>query len=292
MNERPTYGSASLFRDTTKLTLDEARDLVARLELRAKAEEEATARAEYLSLLDVGPGQHVLDIGCGSGVVSRDIARRVQPHGRVVGIDSSPALLAAARELLQNTGLAPLVDLREGDCRALPFAAESFDAAIAATVLSHVPEGQRAIPEMVRVVRRGGRIGVFDFDGDGLLIAHPDRQTTRRIVAAVSDHGAVNSWLVRDVPALLAVAGLEDIRVRPFMPLERRGDGFYAGMAERAATVARDAGAITDAQHAEWMKRLRQEIDAGRFLCGRLHLFCWGRKPHDLSPSRSPRPSA
>jgi SAM-dependent methyltransferase len=287
MNERSTYGSASLFRDTTKLTLDEARELVARLELRAKTDDEATTRAEYLSLLDVGPGQHVLDVGCGSGVVARDIARRVQPNGRVVGVDPSPALLAAAQELMQSAGLASLVDLKDGDCRALPFAAESFDAVIAATVLSHVPDGERAISEMVRVVRRGGRIGVFDFDGDGLLIAHPDRETTRRIVAGLSDHGAVNSWLVRDLPGLFAGAGLEDIRVRAFMPLERRGDGFYAGMAERAAAVARDAGVITDAQSVEWIKILRQQIDAGRFLCGRLHLFCWGRKPQPPTSHRS-----
>ncbi len=279
MNEPSTYGSASLFRDTRTLTLDQARELVARLELRARTDDEAITRAEYLSLLDIGPGQRVLDVGCGSGVVTRDLARRVKPHGRVVGVDPSPALLTAARELIEGAGLASLVDLEEGDCRALPFVAESFDAAIAATVLSHVPDGQRAIPEMVRVVRPGGLIGVFDFDGDGLLIAHPDRETTRRIVAGLSDHGAVNSWLARDLPGLLAEAGLHDIRVRAFMPLERRGDGFYAGMAERAAAVARDAGVITNAQHAAWMKQLRQHIDAGRFLSGRLHLFCWGRKP-------------
>ena len=276
---RPEYGSASLFRDTAGLGRDEAQDLVARLELRAKAEDEVAARAEYLTLMELRPGERVLDVGCGSGVVTRDIARRIEPHGQVVGIDPSPALIAAARALVQSSGWASLVELQEGDCRALPFAAESFDAAIAATVLNHVPDGERAVPEMVRVVRRGGRVGVFDFDGDGLLIAHPDREMTRRIVAAASDHGAANSWLVRELPALLAATGLEDIRVRAFMPLERRGDGFYAGMAERAATVAREKGAITDEQHAEWTEALRRQVDGGRFLCGRLHLFCWGRKP-------------
>src|SRR5205085_2142554 len=178
----PAYGSASLFRDTTKLTPDEARDLVRRLESRARSEDEIAARAEYLSLLDLHPGQHVLDVGCGSGVVARDVARRVQPNGRVVGVDPSPAPIAAARDLVD---------------------------------------------------------------------------------AALSDHTAVDSWLARELPALLETAGLADVRVRAFMPLERQGDGFYAGMAERAAAVARDTGAITEAEQAEWMKRLRQQAEAG-----------------------------
>src|SRR5438093_7063177 len=221
MDETPKYGSSSLFRDTTKLTPDEAQDLVRRLDLRAKVDDEVTARAEYLSLLEIGSGQRVLDIGCGSGVIARDVARRVQPNGRVVGIDSSPALIAAARELTTATDGATSITFREGDCRALPLADDSFDVAIAATVLTHVPDGHRAILEMARVVRPGGRVGVFDFDGDGLLVAHPDRDMTRRIVAAFSDHSAVNGWLVRELPGLFKGAGLKDIRVRGFMPLEQ-----------------------------------------------------------------------
>jgi len=120
MDETPKYGSSSLFRDTTKLTPDEAQDLVRRLELRAKVDDEVTARAEYLSLLEIGPGQRVLDIGCGSGVIARDVARRVQPNGRVVGIDPSPALIAAARELTTATDVETSITFREGDCRALP----------------------------------------------------------------------------------------------------------------------------------------------------------------------------
>jgi ubiquinone/menaquinone biosynthesis C-methylase UbiE len=279
MDETPKYGSSSLFRDTTKLTPDEAQDLVRRLELRAKADDEVTARAEYLSLLEIGSGQRVLDIGCGSGVIARDVARRVQPNGRVVGIDSSPALIAAARELTTATDGATSITFREGDCRALPLADDSFDVVIAATVLTHVPDGHRAILEMARVVRPGGRVGVFDFDGDGLLVAHPDRDMTRRIVAAFSDHSAVNGWLVRELPGLFKGAGLKDIRVRGFMPLEQHEGSFYARMGERAAAVALEVGAITPEQHEKWMEALRDRVHSGEFLGGRLHLFCWGRKP-------------
>src|SRR5207253_4199372 len=137
---------------------------------------------------------------------------------------------------------------------------DSFDVVIAATVLTHVPDGHRAILEMARVVRPGGRVGVFDFDGDGVLLAHPDRDMTRRIVAAFSDHSAVNGWLVRELPALFKRSGLEDIRVRGFMPLEQHAGSFYAGMAERAAAVARDAGAITHDEYEQWIDTLRKAL--------------------------------
>ena len=279
MTDTPTYGTASLFRDSTRLTRDEARDLVARLEHRAKSEDEARARAEYLSLLELVPGQRVLDVGCGSGVVARDAARRVQPNGHVVGIDPSPALIDAAQELTDASEVAGRVSFQVGDCRALSVRDGCFDAAVAATVLTHVPDAQRAVLEMIRVVRPGGRVGVFDFDGDAVLFAHPDRALTRRIVAALSDHAAVNGWLVRELPAVFKRAGLEDIHVRAFMPLEQHAGTFYANMAERAAVVARDSGAITSDEYARWMEALRQRLSAEEFLAGRLHLFCWGRKP-------------
>jgi ubiquinone/menaquinone biosynthesis C-methylase UbiE len=278
MEETPNYGSASLFRDTTNLTAGEAQDLVRRLELRANVDDEACARAEYLSLLEIGPGQRVLDVGCGSGVIARDVARRVQPNGRVVGIDPSPALIAAARELASATDVATSISFRVGDCRALPLADHSFDVVIAATVLTHVPDAHRGILEMARVARPGGRVGVFDFDGDGLLLAHPDRELTRRIVAAFSDHSAVNGWLVRELPALFEGAGLNDIRVRAFMPLEQHEGSFYAQMGERAAAVALEVGAITSEQHAEWMEAFRNRLRSGTFLGGRLHLFCWAKR--------------
>ncbi|PYM11121.1 MAG: hypothetical protein DMD81_27845 [Candidatus Rokuibacteriota bacterium] len=84
------YGSLSLFRDPTNLDGERARELAFRnLEARGKSPDEVAARAEYLDLLGLQPGQRVLDVGCGSGVVTRDMARRVSPSGRAVGVDPS-----------------------------------------------------------------------------------------------------------------------------------------------------------------------------------------------------------
>jgi ubiquinone/menaquinone biosynthesis C-methylase UbiE len=276
--EASERGRLSNWRDTKGVTTEEAREMAGRLELRAKAADETAAREEYLSLLGVAPGERVLDVGCGTGVVARAMAKRVAPGGRVFGCDSSPALLEVARQRAKDAGVDKLIEFRAGDCRELPFADGEFDAVIAATVLAHVPGVERAVREMVRVTRVGGRVGVFDFDGDCFLMAHPDREVTRRIVAAQSDHSAVNSQLVRFLPGMLDELGVADIEVRGFMPLEREAGSFYANLAERTAQTAAKVGAITPAELESWQRELKGALGAGRFMAGRLHLFVWGTR--------------
>src|SRR5262249_7908257 len=155
-----------MWRDTATADAERARDLATRLEHRAKAADEVAARDAYLGLLDIASGERVLDVGCGSGAVTREIARRIGTQGLAIGLDPSPALLAVAQELAQEAGLGDRMKFREGDALRVPFSDRSFDAVVCVTVLSHVPGGEAAIPELVRVLRPGGRLGVFDFDSD------------------------------------------------------------------------------------------------------------------------------
>jgi SAM-dependent methyltransferase len=171
------------------------------------------------------------------------------------------------------------VEFREGSALHLPFPDGAFDVAIAVTVLSHTPDGENAIAEMARVVRRGGRAGVFDLDTDMSTVTHPDRALTRRIVAAASDGTAVNGWVGRRLPLLFVAAGLEDVRVRGFFPLETDPRGFYATMMERAGEVAVTSGAITEAEGRGWLDALHAQQARGPVIAGRLHIFTWGRRP-------------
>ncbi len=273
-------GRLSLFRDAGRLDAARARELAFRnLEPRGQSPDEVAARREYLDLLALKPGERVLDVGCGTGVVTRDAAQRVTPGGLAVGVDPSAEFLALARALAHEAGLDGVTDFRQGDALALPFGDGEFDAALAATVLVHVPDAHRAIPEMARVVRSGGRVGVFDLDGDAVLISHPDRALTRRIIAAFSDQATVNGWIVRQLPGLLRRAGLVDVRARAFTPIEQDPDGFYGRMAERAAEVALQAGAITEIDRRHWLDDLAAARAVGDCLVGRVHVFCWGLKP-------------
>jgi ubiquinone/menaquinone biosynthesis C-methylase UbiE len=273
------FGQQSLWRDTSSADAAKARDLAARLERRARAEDEVEAREVYLDLLGIADGERVLDVGCGSGAVTRAIARRVGDRGVAVGLDQSPALLAVARELAREEGPEGRIEFHEGSALQLPFPDRSFAVVVCATVLSHVPGGEAALPELARVLRPGGRLGVFDMDTDMTTFTHPDRELTRRIVAAASDVTAVDGWLVRRMPSLFVQAGLTDVRVRGFFPLETDPRSFYAGLAERSAEVALKAGAISEAERSCWLQALHTEQARGPVVAGRLHIFIHGRKP-------------
>lgn len=273
-----TYGSESLWKDTGGIDLAKARELAARLEQRAEARDEIEAREAYLDLLGVKEGDHVLDVGCGSGVVSRAIARRVGATGRVVAVDPSAAFLTVAREIADASGVGARIEFREAGALSLPFDANTFDAAIAVTVLAHMHNGADAVPELARVVRRGGHVGVFDFDADMTVFTHADRELTRRIVAAAADAVAVDGWIARRMPALFAAAGLEDVRARGFFPIDGDPKGFYVALAERSSTAAMRAGAVSEDEARRWLDAFHAQLAQGPVVAGRLHLFVWGRK--------------
>ena len=116
--------------------------------------------AGYL-LPHLRPGLDLLDVGCGPGTVTVDLARRVAP-GRVVGLDVSPDPLAEARALADREGVS--VTFAVGDTYALEAADDSFDVVHAHQVLQHLTDPVAALREMARVCRPGGVVAVRDVD--------------------------------------------------------------------------------------------------------------------------------
>lgn len=285
----PARGRHGLWRAASEFDAARANQLAfGTLELRGASADEVAARDTYLQLLGVGPQQRVLEIGCGSGVVLRDIAQRVGSGGRAVGIDPSAALLAIARDLAARDGLTDRMEFRQADARTLPFDTGGFDATLAVTVLVHIPDGESVVPEMVRVTRPGGAVGVFDRDHDSLILSHPDRALTRRIIAATADEISADSWLPRRLPGLFERAGLQEVVVRGFTSIERSPDGFYGQSFLRFAAVAREIGALSEEDHRSWTAGFDALSTSGMFVAGITHLFVMGRKPHsglDAGPS-------
>jgi ubiquinone/menaquinone biosynthesis C-methylase UbiE len=102
----------------------------------------------------VQPGQRVLDVACGTGVLAREISRRVGPSRSVVGLDSNEGMLAVARRK------APEIDWRLGKAEALPFEDGGFDGVLSQFGLMFFEDRTTAIKEMMRVLRPRGHLAV------------------------------------------------------------------------------------------------------------------------------------
>ena len=107
------------------------------------------------------PGQRLLDVGCGPGTITLDLAARVSP-GEVIGVDASTAVLEIARAAAVEAGVA--VDFRTADAMDLPFEDGAFDVVHAHQVLQHLSDPEAALREMRRVTRPGGVVAVRDAD--------------------------------------------------------------------------------------------------------------------------------
>ncbi|HET9558126.1 MAG TPA: methyltransferase domain-containing protein [Actinomycetota bacterium] len=106
----------------------------------------------------VAPGQAVLDVACGTGVVARTAADRMGGKGRVVGLDLNEGMLTVARRLR------PDIEWHQGDAGDLPFAAGSFDAVLCQSALMFFPDRAGALREMARVATPGGTVAVQVWD--------------------------------------------------------------------------------------------------------------------------------
>ncbi len=174
---------------------------------------EARSLAVLLDALTVRAEEAVLDVGTGTGAVPRALARRGRPaEATTVAVDSSPRMLALAARVAG-------VETRQGDATGLPVPTGSVDVATAAWLL-HVlpaPDRVRAVAELVRVLRPGGRLG--------LVVPAAPRSPGQRLLraAALRAAGGLGAFRVpEDLPALLADHGLRVRRHR------RTGLGYLA----------------------------------------------------------------
>jgi ubiquinone/menaquinone biosynthesis C-methylase UbiE len=233
-------------------------------------------KEQTYELLDLHPGDRVIDVGCGAGDDVLAMARFVGPNGRVVGMDASETMIEESRR--RSSGLGLPVEFVAGDAHNLDFAVGSFDAARADRVFQHLKDPEKALAELVRITRPGGRIVVTDPDWGALIVDGPDRETTQavldEIVASIR-----NPWMGRRLLGLFQRAGLAGVApiVRatliPDFPL---ADHVFH-LSETVSRL-RTRGTITSEAATRWIKGLETAHAERRFCCSLTAFTIVGRR--------------
>jgi SAM-dependent methyltransferase len=174
---------------------------------------------QLADLAGVAAGQAVLDVGCGPGALTGELVRRVGPES-VAAVDPSEPFVAAARERH------PGVDVRRAAAEELPFADDSFDAALAQLVVHFMRDPAAGLGEMRRVTRSGGAVAASVWDqGGGRTPLEPFWRAARELDPDARDESALIGVREGQLAELLAAAGLREVTAAE-LPVDVAHDSF------------------------------------------------------------------
>lgn len=172
---------------------------------------------------EIRPGDRVLDVACGTGVVARTVARHVGPDDTIAALDVNPDMLATARRA--SGAVTPAIDFRQGDVMDLPFEDQAFEVVLCQQAVQFFPDRVAALREMARVTSAGGRV-VFS------VLRSLDRHPVYDIFTrALGEHAGADAAAMMASPFALGDpealrtsaqdAGLRDVTVQVAISEER-----------------------------------------------------------------------
>lgn len=219
-----------------------------------------------------GPGERLLDLGCGPGFAALELAERVGGAGRVLAVDRSERFVAELVREAECRGLAQLT-AQVGEVEGLRLKPGSLDGAFARWLLCFLPAPGPVVERVVSALRPGGRLVVWDYLNYRATTLHPPSPAFERVVSAVHE-----SWrrsggdldLGGRLPGMIAGAGCRLLDLvplarfaRPGTPLWQWPSGFFLGYVPRLV----EAGLLSETERrnfeAEWHER---EREPGAFL--------------------------
>lgn len=233
-------------------------------------------RRTGLARLGLRPGQAVLDAGCGPGTDTFDLEKLVLPGGRVVGVDLSDDMIAAARR--RAVALGSGVELVVSDICSLDLPDEVFDLARCVLVLLHVRDPIAALSEMVRVLRPGGQVVCIDVDHQMDALDATDVGLAERALRGTFA-GLQNPRIGRQLRGLFIAVGLIQVQVEVIPEVSTSWAQFTALPGEGVFDGAVGRGEVTQ----EELDGLRSDLEArdadGRFFSCAVRMRCSGIKP-------------
>jgi ubiquinone/menaquinone biosynthesis C-methylase UbiE len=259
--------TVDVYRITDQLDNSVLDALVSRLEARGKHPGFMGMLQEYLDAMDIDAAATVLDVGCGTGVASRTIARRQDFSGHVTGIDRSAYLIAFGRQRIREEGLAGRIELHAGDSHGLDIPDASFDAVVAHTLLSHVEDQLGVLKEIARIVKPGGRIGIFDGDYASLTYGgdDPSVPTSTPMDELIVNALVTNPRVMREMPWFLRAAGLTLVQSFAHVIADiGKADFFAPGLQAMTKMLPRATG-MSEAQVQAWSTAMLKRSEEGTY---------------------------
>jgi ubiquinone/menaquinone biosynthesis C-methylase UbiE len=271
-----SFKSETLLGNFASVDQADTADLVDRLDTMHTLDIFRSYKRETFDLMRLGPGSHAADLGCGTGEDARRMLDIVGPAGGITGFDMSAAMLAEA-------------GARHGDAARLRFVSSSadrldapdasFDAIRADRVLTHVPDTDAALREMVRVVKPGGRVVVSEPDMPGCWVTNKHHGVSMRVLQVIAE-SCVQPYLARELYHGFLDAGLTDVTLllRPLVVYEP----------EAAANILKFDGAMRSmigegqldpAEAQDWLADFEERRRSGRFMAGVTIFIAAGTKP-------------
>ena len=225
--------------------------------------------AEYFSYLDIKPDLHILDLGCGTGILLHPLAELVGKKGRIVGVDISDFMIHEARKRAEITDM-PL-EFYKGNVYSLDFSENVFDRATCSTLFQHLKRPDEALNEIKRVVNHGGLISIFDHDWESLVINSTYDNISKLISRYFCSH-LKNGKAGKQLKEIFVSSGMNiirsyDIQINlSYDEFLNSGIGFYQSVQHCV-----DDGIISVEQKQMWLNDLAEKNERGIFrfeLCG------------------------
>jgi len=229
----------------------------------AESHDNTVRRSKVLSVLNLRTGEQVLEVGCGGGFYTSQVARFVGPTGRVCAIDISADQIAAAQ---QRCAEFAWVECRDADIASPPYPDSEFDAVLAVQVLEYVADLDAGLSQIHRMLRTGGRLVVVATDWSSAVWYSENAPRMRHVLTAWEPH---KPWL--NLPSILRVrlrsAGLQPLRQTPIPILNTSYNpasaSYWIAQSIRSAVVGREN--VTHEEAAEWFGEFPELEKSGAY---------------------------